>query len=135
MMESQQEDLPQVVPDNRKKSNHSVELSDFLIQLDNYKPTFPAPLSNYYLERSGLDVKDERILKLVSLSCDKLISEVLFEAKQLSSLKQQQSNHGKNKKRKNNFPEETIEIDDLQMSLTQLRIFLRRKVSKAEDNS
>lgn len=117
-----------VVP-KKNKFLWSDDLCEFLSSLDNYNPTVPEAFTAYHLERSGVAVRDERICKLVSLAADKFISEIIHEAKQISILRQQAV---KNQKRKLEMSE-TLEIDDLEGSLSQLRIYLRRKKNKLED--
>lgn len=107
----------------------SEELNEFLSSLDSYNPTVPEAFSAFHLQRSGVAVKDERICKLVSLAADKFISEIIHEAKQISVLRQQSV---KNQKRKLEMSE-TLENDDLESSLAQMRIYLRRKKTKTED--
>lgn len=80
------------------------------------------------MERAGFAVKDERILKLVSLAADKAMSQIIYEAKQVATLRQ----HGnKNAKRKNRT-NESFEIDDLEASLSQFRIYIRKKKRKTD---
>lgn len=99
------------------------ELGDFLSAVDSYEPTIPENLTKYYIERSGLDVKDERITKFISLAADKFLADTIYEAKQISLLRQQGV---KNVKRKQTMAE-TLEIEDLEGSLGQNRVYLRRK--------
>jgi transcription initiation factor TFIID subunit 10 len=108
--------------------SHGGELNEFLLSLDSYNPTIPENLTKHYLERSGLDVKDPRITKLISLATDKLLSEILYESRQVATLRQQGAGNKGNRKRK--FGDENgdlLDLDDIQVSLAQLRVFLRRK--------
>jgi transcription initiation factor TFIID subunit 10 len=97
--------------------------------LDSYSPTIPEALSNHYLERSGVECKDERILKLVSLAADKVLTEILYEAKQVSKLRQQAVKNNPKKRQEMN---ETLELEDVAGSLTQMRIYFRRKRPRNE---
>jgi transcription initiation factor TFIID subunit 10 len=97
--------------------------------VDSYNPTVPEAVSTYYLEKSGLAVKDERIAKIVSLAADKLLSEIIDEAKQVSVLRQQSV---KSQKRRTEM-DETLEMADLETCLSQFKILLkRRKVTNEE---
>lgn len=110
-------------------SDGSKEFSQFLGALEEYNPTFPENLTRYYMERAGFSVKDERILKLVSLAADKAMSQIIYEAKQVATLRQ----HGnKSAKRKSDRTNESFEIDDLEASLSQFRIYIRKKKRKTE---
>lgn len=101
-----------------KKS--SEELNDFISALESYNPTVPDAVSKFYLERSGVSCKDEKISKLVSLACDKLLSEIIYEAKQINALRT-----AKGKKRKE--PGEILELEDLHISLKQIGVNIRRR--------
>jgi hypothetical protein len=109
---------------DKQRQKQATDLNDFLLSLDSYAPTYPENLIRFYLDRSGLEVKDDRITKLMSLAADKLLSEILYEAKQISTLRQQNS---RGKKRKFSEVSDGIDIEDLQLSLLQLRIFVRRR--------
>lgn len=98
------------------------ELNNFLLLLDSYESTLPSNLCKYYLERNGVGISDDRIPKLVALAADRIISEILYESKQISSLRLQ----GSKRKRKNFEENECIDYEDLQMSLAQMRIYLKR---------
>jgi transcription initiation factor TFIID subunit 10 len=98
----------------------SQTLSTFLGELEDYQPTVPEQLTKFYLERSGLNVKDENIARLVSLAADKVLADILHGAQQRAMLKRQRQK-SKNKEVKD------LEMDDLEGSLADVRIFLRRK--------
>lgn len=115
----------------RNKLVWSDDLNDFLSALDSYNPTVPEAVTTYCLEKSGMSVKDPRIAKLISLAADKLLSEVVYEAKQVSILRQQAV---KNQKRKAEM-DDTLEQVDLETSLSQFKILLKRKKSSLIEKS
>jgi hypothetical protein len=86
--------------------------------LEGYIPTIPEHLTKFYLECNGLSVKDENIAKLVSLSADKVLVDILHATQQRAALRKQAT---KSK------DDEALELDDLEGSLAEMRIFLRRK--------
>lgn len=92
--------------------------------LESYLPTVPEQLSKYYLECNGLMVKDENVAKLVSLAADKVLADILHGAQQRAALRKQIM------KNKDNKEDETLELDDVEGSLAEVRIFLRRKKKK-----
>lgn len=106
----------------------SEELCDFLVGVDNYQPTVPEAVSTYCLERSGVDVKDARVAKIVSLAADFLLSDLVKEAREISRLRQMSV---RNLKRRQEI-EDTLEMPDLELSLEKIRVFLRRKRPKRE---
>jgi transcription initiation factor TFIID subunit 10 len=110
------------------KFQWSEELSDFLSSLDNYSSTIPEAVVKYQLQTGGLEVNDNRICKLVSLAADKFLTDIIYESKQISLLRQQASK-GKRKIEMS----ETLEVEDLQGSLAQIKIFLRNKHVRTED--
>ena len=115
----------------KKRSPIGTELKDLFEALDSYSPTLPDAVSKYYLQRGGMMVKDERIPRFVSLVVDKYMTEVIYEAKQISQLRQNNLNN-KSSKRKLEMSE-TLEMEDLERSLAQVKVLLHRKIYKAED--
>ena len=112
------------------KANWSLELNEFLGSLDNYEPTIPEAISNYYLESGGMTVKDERILKLVSLAADKFVVDILREAKVVSQLRQQTTRSAKKRAEMN----EILNIDDFEVSLQHFRISSTKRRRKSDDS-
>lgn len=119
-----------VTPTSRQSTNAGRrEFNQFLSALDDYSPTYPEALSTYYLQQAGFSVKDERIAKLVSLAADKVIANVLYEAKQISLVKQPARALSK---KRSATAGETFEPEDLETALGQNQIFFRRKRKKGE---
>ena len=104
----------------------SEELNDFLSALELYNSTFPEALSKSIVERKGLSVEDDKISKFISLAADKFLSEVIYEAKQISILRQQSTTSVKRRAEM----AETLELEDLEGSVAQMQIQLRRKKLK-----
>lgn len=106
----------------------SEDLCDFLNAIDTYNSTVPEAVTSFYLKKSGMELKDERIPKLVTLAVDKLLSEIIYEAKQMSILRQQTV---RSSKRKQDM-QETLETVDLASALSNVNVVLRRKRSKQD---
>nr|CAB3266787.1 transcription initiation factor TFIID subunit 10-like [Phallusia mammillata] len=60
---------------------------DLLQQLENYTPTIPDGVAEYYLNRSGVNTTDTRIVRLISLAAQKFMSDILNDALQLNKMK------------------------------------------------
>lgn len=114
--------------DGIRNSGWGEELCCFLKDLDNYKPTVPEAVTQYYVEKCGVTVLDPRILTLISLAADKFIAETIHEAKEQSLLKR------KNRKRKSDLPVESIDITDLEGGLAQFNISWRRSRQSQSDH-
>ena len=119
----------------KKIKNDERELNDFLITLDNYKPTIPEAVSKYYLEKSGINIQDPRILSIVSLAADKFLYETVNDAKEQSLLRKV---NAKNTKRKASEPLTTtvehLETADLEGGLAQINVYWRKTRRIAQGN-
>ena len=102
----------------------NADISTFIKSLDTYSPTLPTEVSNYYLSKSGVNVQDERILKLVSLATDKFMADIIFDAKQFSVLRQKSQR--KETKRKAVESADTLEFQDVVRSLKMRKISISR---------
>lgn len=100
------------------------DISTFIKSLDAYAPTLPAQVSNYYLSKSGVNVQDERISKLVSLAADKFMADIIFDAKQFSVLRQKSEK--KVVKKRAQESADTLEFQDLVRALKMRRISISR---------
>ncbi|RYH02953.1 hypothetical protein EON65_47475 [archaeon] len=111
-----------------RSATKAKELNDFLTALDAYNPTVPEALTQYYLERSGVDVEDDRIVKLVSLAADKLLTEILDNSLETRGLRQLSL---KNSKKKEEMSK-NLDIEDVAGGLTQMRVHFRGSRTKQD---
>ena len=102
------------------------EKNDFLISLESYTPTIPEAVAKYYMQRSGITVMDERMVKLVALASDYFLAKTVHEAKQMSLLKQTAKNKGTKRKGMTETSEDIIELEDLERALVEQGVFLRK---------
>lgn len=105
------------------------EKNDFLISLESYTPTIPEAVTKYYMQKSGVDVLDERMIKLTSLAADHFLAKTIHEAKQMSLLKQAPKIKGSKRKGGSGADkeaEDVIELEDLERALIEQGVQLRR---------
>ncbi|XP_074654919.1 transcription initiation factor TFIID subunit 10-like [Tubulanus polymorphus] len=97
-------------------------LCDFTLQLDDYTPTIPDAVTSYYLNRSGFDTSDPRIVRLVSLATQKFISDVANDALQHCKMR----GAGQSSKTKGKDKKYTLTIDDLTPALSEYGINVKK---------
>ena len=108
----------------------NAEMSEFFTLLDKYHPTIPDSVVQYHLSKSGVNIKDPRITRLVALATDKFLAEIIFETKQLSTMKKRK---GKDK-RKIDEISECIQLSDLSQVLQTKRIGITRKFKENDES-
>ncbi|KPI99188.1 Transcription initiation factor TFIID subunit 10 [Papilio xuthus] len=57
-------------------------LSDFLMQLENYNSSIPEFVVAYYLNASGFESQDQRLIRLIALAAQKYLSDIANDALQ-----------------------------------------------------
>ncbi|RVE49068.1 hypothetical protein evm_006314 [Chilo suppressalis] len=57
-------------------------LSDFLLQLENYNPSIPDSVVAHYLNMSGFESQDSRLIRLIALASQKFLSDIANDALQ-----------------------------------------------------
>lgn len=75
-------------------------LGDLLQHLEDYTPTVPDALAENYLHSAGFDAVDPRIVRIVSVTAQKFISDIANDALQhckTRSNSQHSGSHGSNK--------------------------------------
>ncbi|GAA5933447.1 Taf10p [Sporobolomyces koalae] len=78
------------------QEQRDLDLSQLLEQMDEYKPIIPDEVTDYYLQRSGLDTNDVRVKRLLALAAQKFIASISQDAFQYARARTGGSNNSKN---------------------------------------
>uniref|UniRef100_K3W652 Transcription initiation factor TFIID subunit 10 n=1 Tax=Globisporangium ultimum (strain ATCC 200006 / CBS 805.95 / DAOM BR144) TaxID=431595 RepID=K3W652_GLOUD len=69
----------------------ATQLNDFLEVLANYAPTVPEEVVEYYLQQSGFNTSDPRLVRMVALAAHKFLLDVSHDALQYQRIRAQSS--------------------------------------------
>jgi len=94
------------------------EIEDFLSSLEDYVPTIPDEVVQYYLNRTGFICNDIRVKRLIALAAQKFISDIANDALQYCKIRQ--SNALKKDKRL------TLTMEDLAQSGKEYGINIKK---------
>eukprot|EP00049_Salpingoeca_infusionum_P002256 m.55217 g.55217 ORF g.55217 m.55217 type:complete len:141 (-) comp11471_c1_seq1:2118-2540(-) len=72
------------------------EMAELLTTLDQFQPTIPDEVIQYYLRTAGFEPSDPKVLRIVSLATQKFVADVAQDAFQIS---QQRTSTGKKQQR------------------------------------
>jgi hypothetical protein len=61
-------------------------LADFINDLDEYSPTIPDAVALHYMEKNGVETNDPKVVRLLSLAAQKLVSDIALDAMQQAKL-------------------------------------------------
>jgi transcription initiation factor TFIID subunit 10 len=89
----------------------------------------PDSVVQYHLSKSGVNVKDPRISRLVALAADKFLAEIIYESKQTAILKKRKQ--GKDKRKLEEISE-CLQLSDLSQALQAKRISISRRIRDDE---
>ncbi|XP_022919906.1 transcription initiation factor TFIID subunit 10-like [Onthophagus taurus] len=107
-------------------------LSDFLLQLEDYNPTIPDGVTAHYLRSSGLEPKDPRLLRLISIAAQKFISDIANDAlqhcKMRTSNSSSSSSSGNNSKNAKGTKDRRycLTMEDLTPALSEFGISVKK---------
>eukprot|EP01134_Creolimax_fragrantissima_P006209 CFRG6209T1 len=99
------------------------ELTQLLALMDDYVPTIPDAVTNYYLRSAGFDCPDEKVVRIVSMAAQKFIGELAAEALQKQKINQLSAN---NKAKKAQEKKHVLTMDDLSYVLAHQGIVVKK---------
>ncbi|XP_031554412.1 transcription initiation factor TFIID subunit 10-like [Actinia tenebrosa] len=109
-------------PQDTKLRSAGASLSEFMTQLDDYTPTIPDAVTAYYLNRAGFDASDIRVVRLVSLSAQKFISDVANDALQHCKMR----GSGQSSRKSGKDKRYTLTMEDLTPALSEYGINVKK---------
>ncbi|UJR14825.1 hypothetical protein I4U23_001810 [Adineta vaga] len=68
------------------------ELNKFTSTLDEFTPVIPETVTKFYMRQCGLQTEDDRLVKLLSVSVQKFMSDIINDCHQLHKLREKSSN-------------------------------------------
>ncbi|XP_011409627.1 PREDICTED: transcription initiation factor TFIID subunit 10-like [Amphimedon queenslandica] len=104
------------------ENKSELSLVDFCTQLEDYTPTIPDAVTQHYLQMSGLNTDDPRIIRLVSLAAQKFLSDIINDSLQHCKMRgaPQGSRKGTKDKRY------VLTMEDLSPALAEYGINVRK---------
>ncbi|XP_045116604.1 transcription initiation factor TFIID subunit 10-like isoform X1 [Portunus trituberculatus] len=108
---------------NQVSRSAGLALTDFLMQLEEYNPTIPDAVTAYYLNSSGFDTADGRLVRLISLAAQKFVSDIANDALQHCKMRGAQQSSSKIKGKDKRF---TLTMEDLTPVLAEYGITVKK---------
>ncbi|KAG7163753.1 Transcription initiation factor TFIID subunit 10-like [Homarus americanus] len=93
------------------------------MQLEDYNPTIPDAVTAYYLNTSGFEAADGRLVRLISLAAQKFISDITNDALQHCKMRGSQQSSSKTKGKDKRF---TLTMEDLTPVLAEYGITVKK---------
>ncbi|KAJ7393394.1 Transcription initiation factor TFIID subunit 10 [Desmophyllum pertusum] len=110
---------PQV---DTKVRNAGASLAEFLTQLDDYTPTIPDAVTAFYLNRSGFDSTDPRVVRMISLAAQKFVSDIANDALQHCKMR----GSGQSSRKSGKDKRYTLTMEDLTPALSEYGVTVRK---------
>mmetsp|Transcript_23601 Transcript_23601/g.40598 ORF Transcript_23601/g.40598 Transcript_23601/m.40598 type:complete len:134 (-) Transcript_23601:448-849(-) len=71
------------------RSPEDLTIEDMLACMDEFVPTIPEELVQYYLQRTGFNCPDPKVTRLISLAAQKFVADIANDAIQYTKIRQQ----------------------------------------------
>ncbi|XP_020628032.1 transcription initiation factor TFIID subunit 10-like [Orbicella faveolata] len=105
-----------------KVRNAGASLAEFLTQLEDYTPTIPDAVTAFYLNRSGFDSTDPRVVRMISLAAQKFVSDIANDALQHCKMR----GSGQSSRKSGKDKRYTLTMEDLTPALSEYGITVRK---------
>lgn len=122
---------------NRNIFKNMTSLNNFLTNLDEYSPTVPEAVTEFYMNKGGVEAGDPRMVKFISLAADHFLAKTVYESRQVCLLRQENTatTSKKTQKRKMaevaNKTEDTFQEEDLDRALIAAGVRVHRSKFKS----
>ncbi|CAH3182088.1 unnamed protein product [Porites evermanni] len=105
-----------------KVRHAGASLGEFLTQLEDYTPTIPDAVTAFYLNRSGFDTTDPRVVRMISLAAQKFVSDIANDALQHCKMR----GSGQSSRKSGKDKRYTLTMEDLTPALSEYGITVRK---------
>lgn len=105
-----------------KVRNAGASLAEFLTQLEDYTPTIPDAVTAFYLNRSGFDSTDPRVVRMISLAAQKFVSDIANDALQHCKMR----GSGQSSRKSGKDKRYTLTMEDLTPALSEYGVTVRK---------
>jgi len=99
--------------------NNKEDLQNFLASLEDFSPTIPDEVIQYYLSKTGFECTDVRVKRLIALAVQKFISDIANDAIQHCKVRQAADKHKKDKRM-------VLTMEDLVQSLKEYGVSMKK---------
>ncbi|XP_067946600.1 transcription initiation factor TFIID subunit 10-like [Watersipora subatra] len=100
---------------------NTTSMAQLVSTLQDYDPIIPDVVTAHYLNKSGFEAVDPRLVRLVSLSTHKFISDIVNDSLQQFKMRQSAVNKKQRQDKKT-----TLTVEDLTPALAEYGITLRK---------
>ncbi|KAI9205231.1 transcription initiation factor IID TAF10 subunit [Polychytrium aggregatum] len=99
-------------------------LAEILVAMDDFAPIIPDAVTDYYLEKAGVQCSDQRIKRLLGLAAQKFVADIATDALQYSKIRQ--GSQGKERKMGLKDRKTVLTVEDLSAALGDYGINVKK---------